>query len=209
MGLTLFIKGLVIGLSLAVPVGPIALLCIRRTLARGGLSGLVSGLGAATADGIFGCIAGFGLTIVSNWLFSYQMPIRVIGGAFLCYVGVKIFFNVPVEKQATAERQGLLRDYISTFLLTLTNPITFLAFIGAFAAVGVGGPEGGLFQAALLVTGVFVGSALWWLILSSLVHIFHGTINPRGLRLVNGISGTLIAGFGCAVLLSVLIHLTA
>jgi len=206
MELTLLIKGLVIGLSLAVPVGPIALLCIRRTLVRGGLSGLVSGLGAATADSIFACIAGFGLTFVSNWLFSHQMLIRIIGGAFLFYVGVANFLKIPVEKPTNGERQGLVSDYVSTFLLTLTNPITFLAFIAAFAAIGIAGPGEGLFLTVLLVTGVFVGSALWWLVLSSLVHIFHGTIDSRGLRLVNRISGTLIAGFGLAVLLSVLMQ---
>lgn len=208
MELTLFIKGLVIGLSLAVPVGPIALLCIRRTLTRGGLSGFASGLGAATADSVFACIAGFGLTFISNWLFSHELLIRIVGGILLCYVGAKIFFSVPVEKQSAGERQDFFGDYVSTFLLTITNPLTILSFIAAFAVVGMGGTQGGFLLTAILVIGVFLGSTLWWMILSSLVHIFHGMLSLRGLQRVNRISGTLIAGFGLAVLFSVVVRFT-
>jgi threonine/homoserine/homoserine lactone efflux protein len=205
MELTLFIKGLVIGLSLAVPVGPIALLCIRRTLTRGGLSGFASGLGAATADSVFACIAGFGLTFISNWLFCHELLIRLVGGVLLCYVGAKIFFSVPVEKQSAGERQDFFGDYVSTFLLTITNPLTILSFIAAFSVVGMGGAQGGFLLTAILVVGVFLGSTLWWMILSSLVHIFHGTLSLSGLQRVNRISGTLIAGFGLAVLFSVVV----
>lgn len=209
MELTLFIKGMVIGLSLAVPVGPIALLCIRRTLARGGLSGIASGLGAATADSVFACVAGFGLTFISNWLFSHETLIRLVGGVLLCYVGVRFFVSVPVDKPNSEKRQDFLGDYVSTFLLTLTNPLTFLSFIAAFAVIGIRGADGRLYLTVILVSGVFLGSTLWWIILSSLVHLFHGTLSTRGLRLVNRISGTLIGGFGLAVLLSVIVWFTA
>jgi len=201
MALTFFLKGMIIGFSIAIPVGPIGLLCIRRTLARGRLSGLSSGLGAATADGIYGSVAAFGLTFISHFLVSHQMTLGLIGGAFLCYLGVRIFVSVPQEKKPTRE-DGLLADYVSTLFLTLTNPVTILTFAAIFAASGVGSAPGRYYLPALLVLGVFSGSAIWWFVLSGLVSLFHKSIDESRLRLVNRISGTLIAGFGAIVLIS-------
>ena len=113
------LKGLVIGFSLALPVGPIALLCIRRTLARGPASGVASGMGAATADGVYGLIAGFGITFISNFLFSHNIILRLIGGCVLCYLGVKIFLTVPGENRNSGVENGLVHDYVSALLLTL------------------------------------------------------------------------------------------
>ncbi len=199
-----FIKGLVIGFSLAVPVGPIALLCIRRTLAKGRASGLISGLGAAVADGLFGAVAGFGVAFIANFLFSHTVLLRFVGGAVLCYAGVKIFLSAPPDHAADARDNGLLRDFASTLVLTLTNPLTAVTFAAIFAAAGVVGKEGNYVLTSVMVAGVFCGSALWWGLLSGIVSFFHGKVNPRGLQMVNRFSGALIAVFGLIVLVSVI-----
>ena len=201
MDIGFFLKGLVIGFSIAAPVGPIGVLCIRRTLAEGRVAGLVSGLGAATADAVYGCVAGFGLTIISNTLISQQTWLRVIGGAFLCCLGFKTLLARPAEETAPTGANSLVGAYTSTFLLTLTNPMTILSFAAIFA--GLGGASGDYVSAAVLVLGVFIGSALWWLTLSTGVSLFRTRFTPRGLRWVNRISGLVIAGFGLAALLSV------
>lgn len=190
------------GFSIAAPVGPIGLLCIRRTLAEGRVSGFVSGLGAATADAIYCCIAGFGLTFISNILLSQQVGFCLIGGAFLCYLGLKTFLASPAEQAASAKGNGLLSAYVSTFFLTLTNPMPILFFAAIFAGLGVASASGDYVSAGILVLGVFIGSALWWLILSSGVSVFQAKFSPRGLRWVNRISGLMITGFGLLVLLS-------
>lgn len=196
MDISFLLRGLIIGFSIAAPVGPIGVLCIRRTLAEGRVSGLVSGLGAATADAIYGCIAGFGLTFASSILVSQQVWLRLIGGLFLCYLGVKTFLARPAQEAASAEGRGLMGAYLSTFLLTLTNPITILAFAAIFAGLGVGGASRNYVSAGLLVSGVFLGSTLWWLILSGGVGALRMRFKLQGLRWVNRISGVIIMGFG-------------
>jgi len=138
MEINFFLRGMIIGFSIAAPVGPIGVLCIRRTLAEGKASGLISGLGAATADAIYGCVAGFGLTFISNLLIHQQMWLRLVGGAFLCYLGFKTFFSKPSESTVTIKSNNLLRAYASTLFLTLTNPMTILSFARLFAVLGIG-----------------------------------------------------------------------
>ncbi|MBS1966520.1 MAG: LysE family transporter, partial [Chloroflexi bacterium SZAS-1] len=166
MDATLLLKGLLIGFSIAAPVGPIGALCIRRTLANGRAAGLVSGLGAATADAMYGCIAGFGLTFISSLLMSQQLWLKLIGGAFLCYLGIRTLLARPAAQAANASGVGLFGAYASTFFLTLTNPTTILSFLAVFAGLGLASAAGNYGAAALLVLGVFIGSALWWLLLS-------------------------------------------
>jgi len=202
--ISFLLRGLVIGFSIAAPVGPIGVLCIRRTLAEGRVSGLVSGLGAATADAIYGCIAGFGLTFISSILVSQQVWPRLIGGVFLCYLGLKTFVARPAEEAASAEGRGLIGAYVSTFFLTLTNPMTILSFAVIFAGLGLGSASGNYISAGLLVSGVFIGSALWWLVLSGGVGLLRTRFNLQGLRWVNSISGIIITGFGLIALLSVI-----
>jgi threonine/homoserine/homoserine lactone efflux protein len=204
MGVTFLLKGLAIGFSIAAPVGPIGVLCIRRTLADGRVSGLVSGLGAATADAIYGCIAGFGLTFISNLLVSQQVGLRFIGGAFLCYLGLRTLLAKPAEQAALAKGNGLAGAYASTFFLTLTNPMTIISFAAIFAGLGLVSTSGNYVLAGILVLGVFIGSALWWLILSGGVGVFREKFNPHGLQWVNRISGAIITGFGLFALLSAL-----
>jgi threonine/homoserine/homoserine lactone efflux protein len=202
MDLNFLLRGLIIGFSIAAPVGPIGILCIRRTLNGGRISGLVSGLGAATADSIYGCVAGFGLAFISNFLVKQQIWLHLIGGAFLCYLGIKTLLAKPANQAAAARENGLLGDYASTFFLTLTNPMTIISFAAIFAGLGLANTRGNYGSAGILVLGVFMGSALWWLVLSSGVGIFRKKFNTNSLQWVNRISGLIITGFGLFALLS-------
>jgi threonine/homoserine/homoserine lactone efflux protein len=205
MDFSFLLQGLVIGFSIAAPVGPIGVLCIRRTLAEGRVYGLVSGLGAATADAVYGCVAGFGITFVSSLLVRQQMWLRLIGGGFLCFLGVRIFLSAPSEQAAPAKKIGVFSAFASTFFLTLSNPVTILSFAAIFAGLGLGSTGGSYVPAAVLVFGVFVGSALWWLVLSGSVSLFRARFTPAGLRWVNRISGMVIVGFGVGALLSLIL----
>jgi len=204
MDITFLLRGLAVGFSIAAPVGPIGVLCIRRTLAEGRASGLVSGLGAATADAIYGCVAGFGLAFISNFLVSQQVWLRLVGGVFLCYLGLKTLSAKPAEQAVLAKGNGLVGAYASTFFLTLTNPMTIISFAAIFAGLGLASTSGSYMSAGVLVLGVFIGSALWWLILSGGVGVFREKFNPHRLQWVNRISGAIITGFGLFALLSVL-----
>lgn len=197
-----FWRGLVLGLAIAAPVGPIGILCIKRTLAKGRLAGLVSGLGAATADAIYGSMAAFGLTVIAGLLLDRQSLIRLAGGLFLIYLGVTTARAPVADRDADESPAGLLQDYASTLVLTLTNPLTILSFAAVFAGLGVGAAAGNYRAAAATVAGVFVGSALWWLTLSIVVSLFRGRITPSAMVWVNRLSGLLIVGFGVAALLS-------
>ena len=185
------IKGVAIGLAIAAPVGPIGVLCIRRSLAEGREIGLVTGLGAATADAVYGCVAGFGLTAVSSFLVSQKWALNFFGGLFLCYLGIRTFLSKPGEKAAEIRGSGWVSAYGSTFLLTLTNPMTILSFVAVFAGFGLGkSPD--YFAAGFLVLGVFLGSALWWLMLSSGVALFRSRLSAGFMQVVNRLSGSFI-----------------
>ena len=205
--MSLFLKGLVIGFSIAAPVGPIGVLCMRRTLAHGKLAGFISGLGAATADALYGCVAGFGLTFISNFLIRQQFGFRLIGGGFLCYLGVKILLTKPSGEEASVHGNGLAANYATTFFLTLTNPMTIISFAAVFAGLGLGETNGDYLSAGLLVSGVFLGSTFWWLTLSAGVAVFRSSITESGLRWVNRLAGLIIIAFGLAAFWSLLYSL--
>jgi len=196
MYMNFFVRGLIVGFSIAAPVGPIGILCIRRTLAEGRMSGFVSGLGAATADGLYGCIAGFGLTFISSFLINQQGWFRIVGGVFLWYLGLRAFFSKPTDHLNSEEGKWLGTAYASTFFLTLTNPVTILAFAAIFAGLGVANESRDYASAVMLVMGVFLGSTLWWVILSSGVGLFRKRFNLQALRWVNRFSGLILMGFG-------------
>lgn len=200
MDINLFLRGLIIGFSIAAPVGPIGVLCIRRTLAEGRAYGLASGLGAASADAFFGTIAALGLTLVANFLAEQQTWLSLIGGGYLLYLGVTTFRSRPAERSAEAKGQGLLGAYTSTLFLTLTNPLTIFAFAAIFAGVGAGVGSGGTIGALLVVAGVFIGSSAWWLILVTFTSVFRSRLNTTGLQWVNRLSGLIIIGFAVVIL---------
>ena len=202
MDLSILFRGVVIGFSIAAPVGPRGVLCIRRTLTEGRASGLVSGLGAASADAVYGCIAGFGLTFLSNFLVSRQTELRLAGGLFLLYLAVKTFFAQPAQKAAEVRGHGLLGAYLSTLFLTLTNPMTIISFAAIFAGLGLAEGSGNYISAGVLVLGVFAGSALWWLLLSGGFGLFREKFTAGGLRWLNRLSGTTIGVFGFLALWS-------
>lgn len=206
MEVSFLLRGILLGFSIAAPVGPIGVLCIRRTLAQGRAAGFVSGLGAATADAVYGCVAAFGLTAVSGFLVGQQSALRLAGGAFLLYLGARTFFAAPAGQASDAGGRGLPGAYASTFLLTLTNPMTILSFAAVFAGLGLVSAAGDYGSAASLVAGVFLGSAAWWLLLSGGVSLFRSRFTPGALRWVNRISGLVIAGFGAAALASLLVR---
>ena len=199
----LLIKGFIIGFSIAAPVGPIGVLCIRRTLINGRLAGLLSGLGAATADAVYGAIAGFGLTVIAGFLLRQQIWLSLGGGLFLCFLGLKTVLKQPNERLTSTESsEGLGGAYASTFLLTLTNPATILAFVAIFAGLGVANGTRNYASATLVVLGVFAGSALWWLVLSGSVSLLRSRLTPDRLRWVNRLSGIAITTFGLFILMS-------
>jgi len=203
VNLSSFLRGLAIGLSIAAPVGPIGVLCIRRTLADGRAIGFASGLGAATADALYGAVAAFGLSLVTNALVDQRLWLQAGGGIFLCYLGVRTWMAVPgVTAVAAAGGRGLATAWASTFALTLTNPATIISFAAIFAGLGLGQNVGGYGAAALMVLGVFLGSALWWLMLSTGVGLLRSAFTPERLRWVNRGAGVIIAAFGVAALVS-------
>ena len=190
----MFLKGLAFGFILAATVGPMWVLCFRRTVAWGALAGFASGMGIAVADGLYGAVAAFGLTAISGFLLGYSFWIGLAGGAFLVYLGVKTLRARPVEARAESSEKSLLAAFLSTLGLTLANPPTILAFAAIFAGLGLAsGADYG--AAALIVLGVFLGSAAWWVILAASAAKLRGRLGPNLVRAVNVVSGVSILGF--------------
>ncbi len=198
-----FSKGLIIGFLIAAPVGPIGILCARRTLTEGRRAGFASGLGAATADAIYGFVAAFGLTIVSNLIVEHQSWLRAVGGLLLCILGVRTYLADP-RRDSPVKKTGRVYAgmYTSTFLLTLTNPLTIFSLAAVFAGFGLAETRGSLLSAMVLIAGVFLGSGLWWLILIGAVSLFRRRFDNRMLGWVNKIAGIVIGGSGVLALLS-------
>ena len=195
----LFLKGLVLGFSIAAPVGPIGVLCIRRSLTHGFKSGLVSGLGAASADALYGTLAAAGLTLVADFLSAQSYWMGLIGGAFLLYLGIKILASKPAQTAAELPAASPAGDYLSTFFLTLSNPMTIIAFVAIFSGLGAVG-SGLRLGVFLLVLGVFSGSALWWLGLSAAVSMLRTRISDTVLLWVNRAAGVVILGFALVIM---------
>jgi threonine/homoserine/homoserine lactone efflux protein len=195
MDASLFVRGLVFGFSIAAAVGPMAILCIRRTLAEGQPMGLATGMGIATADGCYALVAAFGLTFVSNALIGHRTWLELIGGLFLCYLGWSILRSRPARGPATTDPRSLPGAYASALVLTLTNPTTILSFAAVFAGLGLAA-AGGYGAGGALVLGVFLGSCLWWLCLTTLVAALRERLTEHALRWLNRLSGSVIFGFG-------------
>ena len=203
MHLDLWWRGILIGLTIAVPVGPIALMTIQRTLNQGRAIGLATGLGAATADLVYGSIAAFGLTLISGFLIDHKIWFSLLGGLFLCYLGVRTLLTPPATKAATVGQSGVFSAYASSLFLTLTNPPTILFFLAIFAGLGLAQQGLGYGAAMSMVAGVFCGSAAWWPTLSYSVGLLRTHFNPTTLGWTNKIAGVTICIFGVVILGSV------
>ena len=205
--LGLLAQGVVLGFSIAAPVGPIGVLCIRRTLQNGFKSGLASGLGAASADAVYGAIAAAGLTLAADFLTNQQAWLGMLGGAFLLFLGVRTFRSPPPEADGgDSEKNKLGGDYLSTFLLTLSNPITILSFAALFGGLSAQGGAASHAGAYLLVLGVFTGSALWWLTLTTGVSLFRSRFSQGIMRWVNRAAGVVIFIFGLVMVWRVMVQ---
>jgi threonine/homoserine/homoserine lactone efflux protein len=210
--LILILSGVVMGLIAAVPIGPVNLICVRRTFAYGPLNGFVSGLGAALGDGVFAAVTGLGLTWVAQLIEGYATIIELIGGALLVYFGFRTFM-APVLARVEcagekADRGGtsLARAIASTFALTVTNPATLLAFTVMFAGLGgLAGGAGSYLDAAMVVGGVVGGSTAWWLVLTTVIGLFHARIDDSAMKTINRVTGLLVALFGVAVLVNLVL----
>jgi threonine/homoserine/homoserine lactone efflux protein len=190
----LFLRGLAFGFVLAATVGPMWVLCFRRTVAYGALTGFVSGMGIAVADGLYGAVAAFGLTAISGFLLAHSFWIGLIGGAFLVYLGVKTLLSRPTADGQTARPASLAQAFLSTLGLTLANPPTILAFAAIFAGLGL--PASADYTAAAMITlAVFLGSATWWIVLAAGAGALRERLGPRMLRTINLVSGLTILGF--------------
>jgi threonine/homoserine/homoserine lactone efflux protein len=194
----LLIGGIIVGLMIAMPVGPVNILCINRTIEAGWRSGVLSGVGAAAADMLYGGIAGFSITLVVQFLVREQYWLRFFGGILLVLIGIWYFFKRPVALGARVQdRESAYSDMRSTFLLTLTNPTTVLSFVALLAALGMGAQRL-WWLTVFLVGGIFCGSMLWWIVLSVIVNHFRDRFNDRLLLLMNRFAGVAIGGFGVA-----------
>jgi threonine/homoserine/homoserine lactone efflux protein len=199
----LFLKGLAFGFILAATVGPMWILCFRRTIAHGALAGLASGMGIAVADGLYGAVAAFGLTAVSGFLLQHSYWIGLVGAAFLVYLGVNTLRAKPALDGAAEGEVSLGKAFLSTLGLTLANPPTILAFVAIFAGLGLAANlDYG--TASLLVLGVFLGSASWWIVLAAGAGWLRGRIGPTLFRAINIVSGLTILGFAFWQLMVVL-----
>ncbi|HEV2337171.1 MAG TPA: LysE family transporter [Stellaceae bacterium] len=208
MPLGFLLKGLLVGIIIAVPVGPVGVLCVRRTIFHGRLAGFVSGLGAASADAVFGVIAGFGVTFIADLLLGYQGWLRLGGAGFLLYIGISAVTADPFKAtQSQRDPEGLLADYASAFALTISNPITILAFVAIFAAIGFNGRAATLGRAAIMVLGVWLGSLLWWAGLAFAAGMVRLTFQRNHLVWINRGSGGILVFCGVALLGSVLLQL--
>jgi threonine/homoserine/homoserine lactone efflux protein len=196
MDFALLARAIGLGFTIAAAVGPISLLTIRRTLAHGQAYGLVSGLGVALADATYAGIAAFGLTAVTSVLVGGRVAFGVIGGAVLVWLGARTLMSRPTAAAADAARPGLVAAFVSIYALTMTNPMTIVSFAALFAALGLSGRT--VADAIALTLGVLLGSALWWLVLTTVVGRLRTRVTARGLMWVNRVSGAIIVAFGLA-----------
>ncbi len=204
MGIMIFIKGIILGFSASLPLGPIGLICIQKTLNRGRWAGMVSGAGAAASDTFFAIIAAFGISFISDFIEQQQFILRIIGSGILILLGLKIFLTNPaiqIRKQKH-KKNNLLADFISIFFLTLSNPVTVFVFGAVFASSGIIKVQNSFLDLVFVVVGVFVGAMIWWLILVNFVNLFRSKFRLKRLWWINKITGVVIFLFGIFVLIA-------
>ena len=199
-----FTRGIAIGLAVAAPVGPIGMLVIHRTLAEGRLMGLFTGLGAAVADACYGSVGAFGLSFVSSFLLGYGLWTKLLGGLFLCYLGISTFRAPLREGGKPASGTRYAGAFFTTMLLTLANPITILSFMAILAGLGLGVQGGDYGATATVVGGVFLGSTLWWVLLSGGVSLLKDRLKPEVMKWINRASGLCLCVFGVTALVGLI-----
>jgi threonine/homoserine/homoserine lactone efflux protein len=196
----LFIQGIIIGLTLAVPVGPISLVCIHRTVANGRLHGIVSGFGVATADSFYAAVAFLGLTAVSGLIIGNQTVFRLVAGIALVVIGIQVFRSVPVAVTDNPDPESFIRDYLSLLAIAAANPLTIIFFITILPGFGVVAHGTTIIAAIPFVAGIFLGSAGWWVVLCGSLGSVRSRLSTENLRRINQVSGILITGFGAGML---------
>jgi threonine/homoserine/homoserine lactone efflux protein len=206
MGIILFLKGFLIGLMVSIPLGPVGVLCIQRTLNKGRKAGFFSGLGAATADTLYCMIAGFGISMVISFINDKHIYFQIIGGIIIIFLGINIFYTNPI-RQLRLQRLShnrLYEDFLSVFFLTITNPMPFFFFLAMFAGLNIASHSPiDIFRIAMIVMGIFIGSTFWWFVLSSIVSFFRHRFRLKSLWWMNKIAGVITFFLGIAVILSV------
>lgn len=201
--LPLPLRSLIIGFTIAMAVGPITLLVVRRTIEHGGVYGLVSGFGVAAADATYGAVAAFGLTALTSLLVSAHTLLGIVGGAVIIVIGLRTMATRPSGPAIDAARPGLLAAFASIYALTMTNPLTIVLYAGIFAAIGLGA-GGGFLDAAIATSAVLLGSGLWWVVLCSVVAWVRGRVSARVLVWVNRVSGAALVVFGAVAAIAAL-----
>jgi len=199
------IKGLIIGFLASIPLGPVGVLCIQRTINKGRIHGVVSGMGAATIDSFFALVAALGLTYIINFIEEQHFFIQLIGGGILIFLGAKIFNTNPIKqiRRHRRKKNKLIEDYFSILFLTLSNPLAVFLFVAAFAGIGIVSNESSSFNSMLVVVGVFSGAMVWWSSLTFFVDLFRKKFRLKQLWWINKIAGILIIVFGIAAMISV------
>ncbi|MBN1990047.1 MAG: LysE family transporter [Bacteroidales bacterium] len=206
MALTLLIKGIIVGLLASIPLGPIGVICIQRTINKGRISGFFSGIGAATADTIFAAIAGFSLSFVISFIEEKQLYFQIIGGALVIFLGIKIFYTNPIQqlRRHKKKKNNLLEDFLSVLLLTITNPLAVFLFIALFATLKIVNDSSNMVHSTIVLGGVFLGASLWWYTLSSLVNMFRAKFRLKQLWWINKIAGGVIFVLGIVAIIDVI-----
>ena len=208
----ILIQGIVFGFFLALPVGPVGVLCVQRTLSQGRMHGLISGLGAAFGDALYGAVAAFGISAVEDWITGHQGALRLVGGIILLLLALRTVVAMvqahPVTDGSDEKIQkrivthSLVKDFLSTFMLAITNPITFIAFAGLLATLGFTEAGRSIGNASILVAGVFAGSALWWIALSTTANAFRPFVDGSYQLWMDRIVALVLAGFGTYALMT-------
>ncbi len=201
MDFSLFVQGIVIGLTLAVPVGPIALICIHRTVSDGRLHGILSGMGVATSDSFYAAITVLGLTFISGVIISQQYLFRFLAGIVLILVGIRIFMSVPLCVSIKTVHETYLKDYLSMVAIAIANPLTLIFFLIMLPGFGIVIDCTSFVSAAEFVAGVFFGSTVWWIILCGAIGSVRTHLGRKTLRLINRVSGLLISCCGAGMLI--------
>ncbi|NOQ24850.1 MAG: LysE family transporter [Bacteroidales bacterium] len=205
MEIGFLIKGLIVGFLASIPLGPVGVLSIQRTINKGRTSGIISGMGAATVDTFFALVAALGLTYIINFIEEQQFFIQLLGGGVLMLLGIRIFRTNPIKQIRRHRRQKnkLIEDYFSVVFLTLSNPLAVFLFIAAFAGIGIVTSNDSTLKSSLIILGVFLGAMLWWSTLTFLIDLFRKKFRLKQLWWINKIAGIVIIVFGIIAMLSV------